>query len=162
MDCLIREMRKDEYPLLDDFLYEAIFIPAGYGKEVPRDIMYTDPQVYAAIADFGTHPADDCLVAEVDGRVVGAVWVRTRAAYGHIDAQTPSFSISLYRAYRHCGIGTALMEGMLARCRESGYKRASLGVSKENYAVKLYEKVGFRIVGDGADATEWLMVCDLQ
>lgn len=28
----IREIRKEEYNLLDDFLYEAIFIPKGTSK----------------------------------------------------------------------------------------------------------------------------------
>lgn len=29
MDCIIREMRSEEYCLLSDFLYEAIYIPDG-------------------------------------------------------------------------------------------------------------------------------------
>ncbi|BBM35933.1 hypothetical protein [Pseudoleptotrichia goodfellowii] len=29
MDYRIREMEKDEYPLLKNFLYEAIYIPEG-------------------------------------------------------------------------------------------------------------------------------------
>ena len=29
MDYTIREIRIDEIPLLDEFLYEAIFVPAG-------------------------------------------------------------------------------------------------------------------------------------
>lgn len=29
MDCIIRKMQKDEYCLLSDFLYEAIYIPDG-------------------------------------------------------------------------------------------------------------------------------------
>ena len=35
------------------------------------------------------------LVAEVDKKVVGAVWVRIMNDYGHIDNDTPSFAISL-------------------------------------------------------------------
>jgi hypothetical protein len=34
----IREIRKDEYKLLDNFLYEAIFIPKGEEKP-PREII---------------------------------------------------------------------------------------------------------------------------
>ena len=33
--------------------------------------------------------------------------------YGHIDAETPSFAISLLKQYRNYGIGTNLMEQML-------------------------------------------------
>ena len=29
MDYRIREIRQEEYPILDEFLYEAIFIPDG-------------------------------------------------------------------------------------------------------------------------------------
>lgn len=29
MDYTIREMKKSEYPLLNDFLFESIFIPEG-------------------------------------------------------------------------------------------------------------------------------------
>ena len=42
--------------------------------------------------------------------------------------------------------------------KEKGYKRASLGVNKENYAVRMYQNVGFEIVDDGADETEWKMM----
>jgi GNAT superfamily N-acetyltransferase len=35
-------------------------------------------------------------------------------------------------------------------------------VQKENPALRLYERMGFRIVGDGFDETEWLMVCRLD
>lgn len=159
---IIRPMTPAEYPLLDDFLYEAIFIPEGCTEEIPRDIIYKDPFMYAAIKDFGTLPDDHCLVAEADGQVVGAAWVRIAHEYGHMDDETPSLSISLRKHYRHQGIGTALIERMVAYLKGKGYKRASLGVSKENYAVWMYEKTGFRIVGDGANDTEYLMVCDLS
>ena len=158
MNYIIREMRSDELPLLDDFLYEAIFIPEGYTAEIPREIIYTEPMLYAFVKDFGTRPDDHCLVAEADGRVVGAVWVGVFAGYGHMDDGTPSFAISLYKEYRGQGIGTALMREMLELLRSKGYKKASLGVNKENYALRMYQKLGFEIVGEGADETEWLMI----
>lgn len=161
IDYIIREMRKDEVDFLDDFLYEAIFIPDWYTKEVPRDIIYSNPLMYAAIKNFGTYPDDYCYVAEVDNTVIGAVWVGIADEYGHMDNETPSFSISLYKEYRGQGIGTALMEKMLGLLKEKGYKRASLGVNKENYAVRMYKNVGFEVIGDGTDETEYLMVCNL-
>ena len=41
---------------------------------------------------------------------------------------------------------------------EKGYRRVSLGVNKENYAVRMYQNLGFEIVGEGADETEWSMM----
>lgn len=151
-------MRNDELPLLEDFLYEAIFIPDWYTEEVPRSIIYDDPMVYSAIKDFGTRPDDYCLVAEVNGKVIGAVWAAVANEYGHIDEETPSLSISLFKEYRGQGIGTALMTKILEYLRNKGYKKVSLGVNKKNYAVRMYEKVGFEIIGEGANETEWLMI----
>lgn len=125
----------------------------------PRSIINNDElQVY--IKDFGEKPDDRCLIAEADEKIVGAVWVRIMEDYGHIDDETPSFAISLYREYRGHGIGTALMVKMLELLRESGYKKASLAVQKENYAVKMYKKVGFEVVGENAE--EYIMVCNLR
>ena len=110
MDYKIREIRKNEYPILSDFLYEAIFIPEGMDKP-PKSII-EQPELQVYIEDFGK--ADDwCLVAEVREKIVGAVWVRIMDDYGHIDDETPSFAISLYKEYRNLGIGTAFMGDML-------------------------------------------------
>jgi len=161
MDYTIRPLRSDERHLLEDFLYEAIYVPEGFEGTVPRSVIHDDPKCRAAFECFGDLPDDRALVAEVDGRVVGACWVRTTDEYGHIDDETPSFSISLYAQYRGQGIGGALMRQMLDELREAGYARASLSVQKENPALRLYERLGFRIIGDGEDETEWMMAIDL-
>ena len=49
---------------------------------------------------FGESKDDWGFVAEVDGKIVGAVWVRIMNDYGHIDNGTPSLAISLYKEYR--------------------------------------------------------------
>ena len=156
MDYEIREIRKNEYPILADFLYEAIFIPEGMDKPTKSIIEQPELQVY--IEDFGQ--ADDwCLVVEIKEKVVGAVWVRIMDDYGHIDDETPSFAISLYEEYRNLGIGTALMETMLQFLRAKGYKQASLSVQKANYAVHMYRKAGFEVVDENDE--EYIMVCRL-
>lgn len=157
----IRDLRSDEYPLLKDFLYEAIFVPADFEGEVPRSIIFDDPMCKASFEDFGSREDDIALVATIDDNPIGACWVRTTNEYGHIDDRTPSFSISLYEPYRGNGIGTALMTAMLEELRRRGFGRASLSVQKENPAVRLYQRLGFEIIGDGADETEWLMLKDL-
>lgn len=98
-------------------------------------------------------------MAEVDGKIVGAVWTRIMDDYGHIDDQTPSLAISLYKEYRGRGIGTELLRRMLERFRLDGYKSVSLSVQKANYALRMYEKTGFRTVADRGD--EVLMICRL-
>ncbi len=154
MNYIIRPIKESEYPVLEDFLYQAIFIPEGI-KPPPKHIIES-PALQIYIKDFGTFPDDRCLVADVDGEIVGAVWTRIMNDYGHIDDETPSFAISLYKNYRHKGIGTALMNKMLAILSEAGFEKASLSVQKANYAVRLYEKVGFKVYDENKE--EYIMV----
>ena len=154
MDYTIREMQEQEYPLLDNFLYEAIFIPEGI--EPPPKTIITSPELQVYVERFGELEDDRGLVAEVDGKIVGAVWVRIMNDYGHMDDETPSLAISLYKEYRGFGIGTALMKKILALLKENGYKQVSLSVQKANYAAKLYLKVGFEIVRENEE--EYIMV----
>ncbi len=158
MDYTIRDLKAAEVACLGDFLYEAIFIPDGV--EAPPKSVIECPELRVYISDFGQKPDDRCIIAEVGGRIVGAVWVRIMNDYGHVDDETPSFAISLYKEYRGFGIGTALMRAMLLRLKEYGYRQASLAVQKANYAVKMYQKVGFEIIGENAE--EYIMVCKLQ
>lgn len=156
MGYMIRAMTAEEYPLLNHFLYEAIFVPEG--TEPPPKSIIEAPELQVYVERFGERNDDHALAAEADGKVVGAVWVRIMDDYGHIDGETPSFAISLDPEYRGLGIGTALMRAMLSLLREKGYRRASLAVQKANYAVKMYQSVGFQIVDETGE--EYIMaVC---
>lgn len=157
MDVTIREIQQQEYPLLDHFLYEAIFIPEGIDPP-PRTII-TSPELQVYVEHFGELKDDWGLVAEVDDKIVGAVWVRIMNDYGHIDNETPSLAISLYKEYRNFGIGTAMMKEMLALLKTHGYSQVSLSVQKANYAAKMYLKTGFEIVDENEE--EYIMLCRL-
>lgn len=157
MEIIIRELRTSEVKELDTFLYEAIFIPEGV-EAPPKDIIL-QPALQVYVADFGKREGDKCLVAEADANIIGAVWVRIMNDYGHVDDETPSFAISLLKEYRGYGIGTKLMQEMLEELRKNGYTQASLSVQKRNYAVKMYQKVGFEILRENDE--EYIMVCGL-
>lgn len=158
MNYRIREIEKTEISLLDDFLYEAIFIPEGV-THPSRDIIKDEAlQIY--VKDFGKYKDDICFVAEVKGKVVGAVWVRVIDDYGHIDDDTPSLSISVYKGYRNLGIGKALIKNVLEELKKRGYEKTSLSVQKANYASDIYKKVGY-YVHEERDK-DYIMVYDLK
>ena len=157
-DVVIREMRLDEKAVLPEFLYEAIFVPEG--MEAPDRTIVEQPELSLYYEGFGDGPADRCIVAEVSGRIVGAVWSRIMRDYGHIDDETPSLAIALYKEYRGQGIGRRLMEEILGVLRDMGYNRVSLAVQTANYAVKLYTSVGFGIVDENEE--EYIMVRELE
>lgn len=150
----IREMKTTEYSLLEDFLYEAIFVPKGI--DAPSRSIINSPELQIYVADFGTQKHDRALLAEINGKVIGAVWVRIMNDYGHIDDKTPSFAISLYKEYRGLGIGTVMMKEMLNTLKKAEYERVSLSVQKANYAVKMYLKLGFEIVEETEE--EYIMI----
>lgn len=157
MNYFIREIKQNEIKLLNNFLYEAIFIPNGV-LPPPKDII-KQPELQVYVSSFGTRIGDYGLVAEVDHEIVGAVWVRIMDDYGHIDDKTPSFAISLYKDYRGYGIGTDLMKRMLELLKKNGYKQTSLAVQKSNYAVKMYKDLGFYTIAENDE--EYIMICKL-
>lgn len=161
MNYAIRPLKKTELDCLDEFLYLAIFVPAGVPAP-PREIT-KEPELTIYIRDFGTLPADRCLAAITDGstaddreKIIAVVWARIINDYGHIDDDTPSLSISVRPDYRGRGVGTALMGAMIERLREDGFRYASLSVQKRNVAaVQLYRKLGFETVRENGE--EYIM-----
>lgn len=159
---IIREILPQEVHKLQDMLYEAIYQP-DENKLIPRSVLAI-PEVNAYIKDFGEKTDDYCLVADLDGEIVGAVWVRIILGeikgYGYVDDETPEFAISLFNEYRGQGIGTRLMEEMINYLQNAGYKQTSLSVQKENYAVRLYLKMGFKIIRENDE--DYLMLLNLN
>jgi ribosomal protein S18 acetylase RimI-like enzyme len=161
MSIQIREITKADYPILEDFLYNAIYIPEGE-EYPPREIIF-DPEIYIYVKDFGLD--SDCgVVAEHDGRIVGAAWTRIIPAYGHLDENTPELAISSLPEYRGKGMGTMMMERLFDLLRERGYKRTSLSVQQNNPAVRFYKRLGYKITAEKLDHVgneDFIMVKEL-
>lgn len=163
----IRFIRPEEYPLLADFLYDAIYLPEGT-MPPPKNII-AQPELSVYIDNFGK-PDDLCLIAESGNHILGAVWTRILAGetggYGNIDERTPEFAISVKKEFRRKGIGSRLMKEMIALLKNKGYEKASLSVNKDNYAGRMYQKLGFQVVPKGQDIKEqdedYLMVLELR
>lgn len=154
MNYILRSIKKKEYSLLNDFLYKAIYIPEG--KEPPPKSIINSPKLQVYVRDFGKLKHDRALVADINGNIVGAVWVRIMHDYGHIDNETPSLAMAVDKNYRGLGIGTALLKEMLVNLKLRGYSKVSLSVQKANYAVRMYQKAGFKIFDESEE--EYIMV----
>jgi ribosomal protein S18 acetylase RimI-like enzyme len=157
----IRALKKTEIKILESLLYEAIFIPKGIEKP-PFDII-NQPELQVFIDNFGEKKDDYCLVVEIAGQIVGGAWVRIISGeikgFGNIDNKTPEFAISLFEQYRNQGIGTKLMLAMIDYLQNKKYKQCSLAVQKANYAVKMYQNIGFQIIKEKSE--EFLMLLTL-
>ena len=161
MQDTIRRLERSKAYLLKEFTYQAIF-QRDKNDPIPRSVL-EHPEIKVFYEDFGK-PDDLCLALVVDERIVGAVWTRVLSGdvkgFGNVDGITPEFAISIFLEYRGIGFGTKMMENMLSLLRDKGYAKTSLAVQKDNYAVKMYGKVGFHIVRETDQ--EYIMVCNLS
>ena len=142
MNITVRASQKSDEPFLWEMLYQALYVPEGE-PPLPREIVQ-QPELSQYVHDWG-QPDDMGVIALADEKPIGAVWLRQIKAYGYVDDKTPELSIAVLPDYRGQGIGTRLMQELLATVR-SQYAALSLSVSIDNPALRLYQRLGFEIV----------------
>jgi ribosomal protein S18 acetylase RimI-like enzyme len=76
-----------------------------------------------------------------------------------VDESIPELTIAVVPSRRGRGFGDELLEGLLQRARQEGYTALSLSVEKDNPALRLYERFGFKPVGEVGDSV--VMQADL-
>lgn len=150
MEPHIRPLSSDDEPFLWTALYHALHIPPGADPPPPEVVRQPDLARY--VKGWMERPGDLGFVAEVSREPVGAAWLRLWPSddrgYGFVNEATPELSMALLPSHRGRGIGTALLRRLLAAAaRES--EAVSLSVSASNAALRLYERVGFTVVGEG-------------
>lgn len=155
----IRAIFPEEYPLMEDIMYESIYQPDPENP-YPKEVIYY-PQVQVYWDDWGQGKDDHCLVALVEGTIAGAVWIRTfqgeLKGFGCIDEQTPEIAIALFEAYRNQGIGTQMMIQIINLMKAEGYSQVSLSITKGNPAIRLYERLGFKTIDENEEDYIMLM-----
>ena len=154
---IVRPLSKAEYSRLPDFLYEAIFLPEGVTP--PDRSIVSRPELALYYEGFGTGSVDLSMAAEENEQLIGCAWARIMQDYGHVDDETPSLAVAVLSPYRNRGIGTALLKELLESLRTHGFRKVSLSVQKENPAFHLYQRLGFKTIGETEE--EYLMVCSL-
>ena len=146
-----------DVPFLKDMLRHAYY---WRSSSVPES---GEPPVQRYVERWG-RPGDTALIAIQDFQPVGAAWYRLFRAdnpgYGFIDEETPELSIAIVPSRRGTGLGSELLDALMRRAREDGYGAISLSVEKDNPAVALYERHGFRRVGE--DDGAYTMRADLR
>lgn len=143
-DVVLRTVTQGDHDFLWTMLHASIYVPPG-APAVPRSIL-RDPAVARYLAEWG-RPGDHALVATCEERPVGAAWYRLFPAdepgYGFVAEDVPELSIALAASARGQGIGTALLQALIAHARTEGYRALSLSVQAQNWATHLYERLGF-------------------
>jgi ribosomal protein S18 acetylase RimI-like enzyme len=158
-----RDATAADFTFLREMLFEAVYWPPERIRPATVDEGLAPPELDHILAGWG-RPGDLALLAEADGRPVGAVWRRSwddrENSYGYVDAATPVVGIAIAPGWRGRGIGRELLTRLITRSRTEGYSRLSLSVEKENPSRFLYLSCGF--VTTSEDKDDYIMVKELR
>ena len=158
----IRNLKKNELEFLKEMLYESIYIPE---EKKNKEELLNSPSIKKYYEDWGEQGDTALLAIDKNNRAVGAVWYRlfdeSNKGYGFVDNRTPEIGIAITKEARGLGIGTLLMQKIIKRASEEGYKSLSLSVDPKNAdAVHIYRKLGFK--DHGVSGTSITMVYRME
>jgi ribosomal protein S18 acetylase RimI-like enzyme len=149
-DITLRPVAPDESALIFSFLTIAARMEES-GEPIQKAL--NDPALVKYWQDWG-QATDLGIVAESAdlNYPVGCAWVRLftgeEPGYGHVADDIPELAFGVVKSLRNQGIGTLLLERLLADCRER-FPGVSLSARQDNPSVRLYQRFGFRAVGEG-------------
>lgn len=155
------EIGPGDLALLEEMLYQALFVPE---EEAPYDRSVLElPEIARYAAGWG-RPGDFGLAARTGTETAGAAWFRLfpgdAKGFGYLDNRTPELSLAVRPDLRGLGLGSSLLQRLIAAARERGFERLSLSVDGRNPARRLYERLGFETVEETSGSLT--MVKDLH
>ncbi len=152
---MLRRARPEDEPFLRLMLYEAATPPDAPRQDL-EDVL-AEPRNARFIAGWG-RPGDLGVVADEDGKSIGAAWIRVHAGDeftpGYLGAAVAQVAIAVVPHQRGRGWGRQLLERLLREAEQQGLQEIQLTVGLANEpALRLYESTGFLvIVSDGRSA----------
>lgn len=147
MDFVIRPYRSGEEQYVAD-LHRCL-----YAEEYAWGPSFIDYATQIA-TDFAEKEKDDgeeLFIAECEGRPVGCIML-CRTDDSDV-GQLRLFAVE--KEYRRYGIGSALIEALMRKAKEAGYRKLILWTASPlTAAIRHYEKLGFQTVAS-VENTTW-------
>ena len=140
-------------PADEEFLWRMLYYASHSNDEpgVSPGGIKANPDLIGYIT--GWHSSGHIgVIAETPAVPVGAAWLRLldetdRKNPVFVDPQTPELAIAVEPGHEGRGIGTSLIEELVARAA-TRFETVVLSVRSGNPAVRLYERLGFVIIAD--------------
>jgi ribosomal protein S18 acetylase RimI-like enzyme len=142
-------------PFMREMLYEAV-----YWRPDPEKPSFEEglaaPGVTNALVDWGKRDGDVAVIAFVDSTPAGAAWYRfytdDNLIRGYIEETIPTLVLAVHTDYRRLGIGERMIKWLIDHAFKHDIQGISLMVSKDNHAINLYRRCGFREYADRGDS----------
>ena len=164
--CTLRSVEPEDAPLMLQYM-KIMLGETPFLLRTPEEFDYTVEEEAAILARRRDDPRSLMLVAEMDGRIIACADVSSRGPKSRL-LHRSELGISILKDYWHLGLGSALMERLIAFAQRSGYEQIELTVeSKNRRAINLYMKYGFTVYGtrphgmkypDGSYDNDYLMI----
>lgn len=150
MNYIIRSIEVGD----EAFLWQMLFYAAHMHQEAGKTVADAkqNPDLIKYVINWG-RPGDLGFIAVQNNShaPLGAVWVRLyvgdNKAYSQTTDDTPELAIAVLPEQSGRGIGTCLMQQMLAAARPR-YPAIALNVRADNPALRLYQRFGFVVVNE--------------
>lgn len=163
--CLLRSPKPEEAQEMLDFLKTCAF-ETKFLLRYPEEVTETFEQEALFLEAMNKSEYSLMIVAVIDGEIAGSshLNIHRRLKVRH----RGDIGIAIKKKYWHLGLGTALLQEIIAYARENGCLQLELEFIEGNERAKaLYEKMGFTVFGerkhgvifkDGTCLSEFFMV----
>ena len=162
----IRSVEPEDAPLMLQYM-KIMLGETPFLLRTPEEFNYTPEEEARVLAGRKNDPRSLMLVAEADGQIMASADICSHGAKSRL-MHRGELGISVRKDYWRQGIGSALMERLLAFAARNGYEQVELTVESQNqWALRLYLKYGFMVYGtrphgmkypDGSYDNDYLMV----
>ncbi|MBQ7726100.1 MAG: GNAT family N-acetyltransferase [Clostridia bacterium] len=164
--CIIRSAEPDDAPIMLQYM-KIMLGETPFLLRTPEEFDYTPEEEARILTDRKNDPRGLMLVVELDGQIIANASIVSHGQKSRV-RHRGDLGISVRKDYWRQGIGSALMERLIAFAGHGDYEQIELTVESKNHrALGLYMKYGFMIYGtrphgmkypDGSYDNDYLMI----
>lgn len=141
----IRKAKESDYEDLDKIYYEV----SQMHKRIHPEIFKGEANIHLnkdTYINRLSQPQNHVIVAECNGQVVGFLMAEVVSGFVPQNHIIHISELGVAEEFRHCNIGTELMNNITNTAKELGCARVELNVYNNNIPAKnFYKKLGFSV-----------------
>ncbi len=163
--CVLRSVEPEDAERMIAYM-KIMLGETSFLMRTPEEFDYTVEGEADVLRKRRDDPRALMIVAEADGEIIAASDVTPMGAKSRT-LHRATLGMSVRKDYWSMGIGSAMMERLIAHARQSGFEQIELEVVSTNRrAIGLYVKYGFQVFGtrlhglkyaDGSYADDYMM-----